>query len=70
MACMRLSPIISTFETPAMQPLFTAQRATLAAAPGSPKHKVQHVWFNFSPHLPAQSLSLASHPLAALHFEY
>ena len=70
MACMRVSPMRSHLLMLVIHPLLTAQRATLAAAPGRPRQRVQQVWLSFSPHLSAHFLSLSSHPLVALHFLY
>lgn len=70
MACIRLRPALSIFETLAMQPVLTAQMATLAAAPGNPRQKVQHVWSTFYPHFLAHFYNLASHPDVSLHFVY
>lgn len=49
---------------------FTAHRATFAAGPGRPRHKVQQVWATFSPHLSAHFFSFSSHPLVDLHLAY
>jgi len=53
-----------------MHPWLTAHKQTLAAAPGTPRQRVQQVWLTFSPHLAAHLLSLSSHPEVALHFLY
>jgi len=70
MAAIRVKPTVSMSETLDMQAWLTAQRATLAAAPGRPRQRVQQVWLSFSPHLSAHFLSLSSHPPVALHFLY
>jgi hypothetical protein len=70
MADIKVSDTLSNLETLAMHPLFTAHKATFAAAPGSPRHKVQQVLLTFSPHLSAHFFSLSSHPFVALHFLY
>lgn len=69
-ACIRVRPALSNLVTPSRHPLLTAHKATLAAAPGNPRHNVQHVWATFYPHLSAHFLSLSSHPEVDLHFLY
>ena len=58
-ACIKVNAIRSNLFMLEMQPLLTAQRATLAAAPGSPRQRVQQVWLSFYPHLAAHFSSFA-----------
>ena len=66
----KLRPMRSYWLMFVMHPLLTAHKATSAAAPGNPKHKVQQVWFSFSPHFKAHLFNLSSQPDLLLHFLY